>query len=389
MAIVSSATLVLSLLAFAAAFIPVWKQITPKNNAEGPFHLGGHTALIFDQKFYIFGGFDEDFASNTWTYKNQTWRFDFATKEWKLMAFGPSARAFHTAVMDHGNHKMYMYGGANIPSDFSFIDIYSDLWEYDIDRNVWTQIPELATNPGVRLAATMVLDGHHLYLTAGVNFVNPDPFFLASSSDMWKFDLHTRIWTLLKANMAPGNPPTRFTFFGAPTTNFHNHHKLFVIASGETDSLAGDTHLNDTWVYDITTDAFINVTPANPLNNLHYGIGLSSAVSSGIMVDPHVYPFFGGEGEGGETGCGAPFTTNPQNQTWILNMDTFLYQQLFPVGDLPQALKRNAGDVVDVFYYVYGGYSFHCVDNVGGQIWSPYVFRLKLKDVPDPPEDLI
>jgi len=202
---------------------------------------------------------------------------------------------------------------------------------------------------------------------------------LASSNDLWKYHIASNTWTLLRADGAAGNPTSRFTYFGAPTRK--NGHDLFVIVSGETFTEAGDFHLNSSWTYNVEGDAFHDVTPHNPAHNLFHGVGLSSAVSAGIMTDPHVYPLYGGEGEGGETGCGAPFTTNPQNQTWILDIETFQYSQLFPTGDLPPALKRNAGDVVDNFFYVSGGYSFSCVDNVGGQVWfDGVVWRLKLKE---------
>jgi len=351
---------------------PEWVKIVAVN--QGPTNLGAHSLNIHEGKMYVFAGFFEDFATENFVFRNALWSFNIHNKRWKSLSTGPDPRAFHMAAIDHGAEKLYVYGGERFTSDFSEFDCLDDLWVYDINDDEWTEITQPATYPGPRANTQMIFFGGNLYLFGGID----ENFH--TSSDLWRYTVATNTWTLLRSDGASGNPPPRFTYFA---TSFKSGtHTKFLIVNGEfIDDQFNDFTYNDSWIYDIQSDTFTNITPANPNDNIYHGRGISSGASNGIVKNSNLYPIFAGEAPGGVAQCGAPFTTNVQNQTWTMDLTTMLWTQKFPTeknaGDRPVGVKRSAADTKGNSMYLFGGWTFHCVNNVGGQTWPPDVYKLK------------
>jgi N-acetylneuraminic acid mutarotase len=106
--------------------------------SEAPFRRLEHSAVVINDKLYIFGGaypVGEDF-----TITNELWEYDFSNKQWTRIggAGFPDNRWGHSAVVY--NNQMYVFGGCIDPSD----DIYlNDLWQYDFAMSPRKAMPWL------------------------------------------------------------------------------------------------------------------------------------------------------------------------------------------------------------------------------------------------------
>jgi len=353
---------------------PTWHKIVAVNTGPQFLGLGAHSLNIDDNKMYVFGGFHEPFSTENFTFFNNLWRFGLHSHRWVALSTGPSARAFHCATIDSDNDMLYVYGGGTFNSDFSELTFFNDFWKYDIDYDVWTQITQPTINPGTRVETQFVYISHHIYMFGGIT---DDEF--TNANDLWKYTIATNHWTQLIGDGVAGSPSPRFTFYAVSYMN-GGHNKFLVVNGEHIDEDFNTITLNDSFVYDVQVGSWSNVTPALPSQNLAQGLGLSSGASYDVVVDANAYIIYGGEAPGGEAGCGAPFTNNPQNTTYALDLDTLLWHQLFPTGvtsgSIPVGVKRNSGDTTDDAYYFFGGWSFSCVDNVGGQTWPPDVYKL-------------
>lgn len=119
---------------------------------------------------YIFGGL----GSNG--YKNDLYIYDIHLKKWSKPNFTgdkPSSRHLHTALIY--NEKMFIFGGKN--------DTYlNDIFEYDFELNHWSKIEESGDVPqkryghtAVQIFGTMLISGGYgdqSYLNGNILYFN-------------------------------------------------------------------------------------------------------------------------------------------------------------------------------------------------------------------------
>jgi len=101
-----------------------WALIPNKGNFPKPIYL--HTAVIYENKMWVFGG-------STGKDTNDFYSFDFATSEWsKIETSGPipSARYGHAACVCNG--RMYIVGGCKQNSVY-----FQDSHSYDFVTKKW------------------------------------------------------------------------------------------------------------------------------------------------------------------------------------------------------------------------------------------------------------
>lgn len=80
---------------------------TPKN---WPASRWGHTAVVYSDEMYIFGGYTD-------SYSNELWRFSFSKLKWSLVETKgdmPLPRQFHSAVTFEDS--MFVYGMFSSPT---------------------------------------------------------------------------------------------------------------------------------------------------------------------------------------------------------------------------------------------------------------------------------
>jgi len=363
---------------------PHWKVIIADNDGPQNLGLGAHSLNIHDGKMYVFGGYHEDFEDEVNTFYNQFWAFNLHTHHWTSLPTAPAPRAFHMNAIDTHNEHLYIYGGETYTADFSAEEIFSDLWKFDLNTHVWTEITQRPITPGGRSNCQMVYHAGHLYLFGGIEDVE-----FTTSKQLWKYHIASNTWTELRSDSSPDGPGARFTYFATKYRSSNGHTNFLAINGEHINGSFFDFTYRDDWSYDINADTWNDITPALPINNFRHGNGGSSGAQMGILSS-YQYPIFAGEAPGGVAECGAPFTTNVQNTTWTLDLSKLLWSQRFPTAataaDLPLGVKRSAADTKGNSMYLFGGWNFICVNNVGGQVWPPHVYRLNFNSADDDDE---
>lgn len=88
-----------------------------------------HTASLYNDKIYVFGG-------NVHGYKsNKLICYDTKSLKWEIIKVknSPPERSSHSAVVYEG--KIYVFGGKSVENDK-----LGDFWVYDIEANAWNEI---------------------------------------------------------------------------------------------------------------------------------------------------------------------------------------------------------------------------------------------------------
>jgi len=205
------------------------------------------TLVTIGNKAHMFGGFLECFDVNTCDhhYYESVHTINLDTNKWKeepLRTVRPGARILHGAVKYDQN--MIIVKGAKYNIDISNIAFYDDMWSYNPQTNVWTEIVSANAGPGARFGPGVVISesNNKLYLFGGLS-----PSF-EIQNDMWSFNFATRVWTLLIAGSTTSTsiPAPRFT----PVFQIDNDRDLIFIFGGDSvDDGTVNAQANDTWVY--------------------------------------------------------------------------------------------------------------------------------------------
>ena len=112
-----------------------WQFIAPVNS---PAELGrhDHSAVVYDDVMYIYGGKSVDV-------KGDLWAFNLKTRVWKSIPV-PTAMAprhGHGAVVV--DDKMYVYGGY-VPSTYG--DLSDEVWSFEFKDMAWTKVGPRSDN---------------------------------------------------------------------------------------------------------------------------------------------------------------------------------------------------------------------------------------------------
>lgn len=109
-----------------------------------PTPRSGHTASLFDNKIFVFGG-ASDMGST-----HEIYVFDTATLAWtKPQVSGalPRFREMHAAVVSVALQTIFFLGGC----DFSRGQCYNDVWAFNIADRSWTEVSNLEQVPADEL----------------------------------------------------------------------------------------------------------------------------------------------------------------------------------------------------------------------------------------------
>eukprot|EP00612_Vaucheria_litorea_P006419 CAMPEP_0171479238 /NCGR_PEP_ID=MMETSP0946-20130122/5282_1 /TAXON_ID=109269 /ORGANISM="Vaucheria litorea, Strain CCMP2940" /LENGTH=512 /DNA_ID=CAMNT_0012010083 /DNA_START=25 /DNA_END=1563 /DNA_ORIENTATION=+ len=212
-----------------------WSRIEPNLENGGqpaPCQRSLHVAVVYEDKMYVFGGYD---GSNR---VNDFYEFDIQTRKWSIVpALGtpPSPRDRHTGVVHGTNFYVFAgFDGAQRVNDFFSFNFSESKWspvsvssgvapssrhshasvvysnsmfvfggydgsyrndfhEYNFSKAGWQQVSATGKVPRARYRATCVVHGLCMYLFGGHDGTR-------HLNDVHVFELEPRVWLTLNTD---------------------------------------------------------------------------------------------------------------------------------------------------------------------------------------------
>lgn len=240
---------------------PVWRRITPEG--ERPAMRGGHQMCIDSDsgKIYLFGGWDG--AKDLCDF----WEYDQKKNQWTCLSRnthserGPMARSCHKLCFNSAKKHIYMLGRYVDQESRAAADLNNDFWCYDIKAAKWCLLSaNVAEENGPELIYDhqMVIDGEkqQLYIFGGrITCVESTP--TTQYSGLYRYDIATRVWTLVKADNASDA-------WGIRLRSRIGHSMLLNPLTRELYIFAGQRnkdYLSDFYIYELDTDTVHELTP--------------------------------------------------------------------------------------------------------------------------------
>jgi len=137
---------------------PTWQLV--RSSTGGPPRRTGHSAVVYKDRLYIFGGTDGNY------HYNDTWCFDWATQSWselKCVGYIPAPREGHAACMV--DDIMYIFGGRGVDGN----DL-GDLASFKISSYRWFMFAHMGPAPFGRSGHTMVSVQNRVFVVGGEAF---------------------------------------------------------------------------------------------------------------------------------------------------------------------------------------------------------------------------
>lgn len=231
-----SSVVAVFMLIFLAAPFAIPASASEPRPASRSYH-----ALAYDagaDRIVLFGGWVEDSNGETWTY-------DLETNEWAQMnpTAPPPARDSHAMAYDSQSRRVILFGGV---SGFPGL-VRNDTWAYDYATDLWTNMAP-AGGPSPRIGARMV---YSVELDRIVLFGGHDG---QCHGDTWTYDFESNVWTEMTPASSPA--PRAWQAFA-----YDIESRRIVLFGGDRNCMPGSP-FGDTWTYDIVSNSWQNLNPA-------------------------------------------------------------------------------------------------------------------------------
>lgn len=157
--------------------------ITLTQNYE---HIEVSAAFAYDGKGYVIGKNPFDFNLNN----NNNFR-EFtpdATTPWKVLGDTPTEGSFGMFHLQFDDKVIIAMGNAN---SFAQNQNSSEVWEYDIPNNIWTQKNDFSGNPR-RNGISFMYNGEG-YIGLGIS-TSSTTGLAEQNSDLWKYNVTNDSW---------------------------------------------------------------------------------------------------------------------------------------------------------------------------------------------------
>ncbi|MCB0164045.1 MAG: hypothetical protein KDI79_07465 [Anaerolineae bacterium] len=176
---------------------------------------------------------------------------------------GPGPRYEHAMEYSPVNNQIYLFGGRDGSQ------IYNDIWALDMNSLTWRKLAvNSPTAPPARFSTVMMVDqnAENLYIATGHTQGNQN------LGDIWRLNLSTETWEDLTGAAGPGPQPR----YGDPGGNLGNN---LVLTHG-----FGTTRYNDTWRFNTGTDQWENITPPGQLPLQRCLFAATTAVGTSLII---------------------------------------------------------------------------------------------------------
>ncbi len=246
---------------------------------------------------------------------------------------GPKARTDHTAIVDPVRKNLVIFGGRGSGT-------FGDTWVFDLTTRMWREVK--GQGPAARFGHGAVYDGANrrmvVVMGEGAGFFN----------DVWTFDLDKETWKqLMPSSNGADVPRTRY----GQSAALDGKGRVF-ISHGFSDQ----GRFDDTWAFDLTTNKWVNLTPASgpkPLKRCLHEMAYDAAADRVIM--------FGG--------CSSPFGPCPQGDMWAFDLKSNSWKELTPTGNKPSPRSNPslAYDPMGKKIFLFGGSTSN---GASAEVWS-------------------
>lgn len=218
-----------------------------KMDARPPTKRFGQ-AIAYDaesDRVILFSGFDFD------SYKmiQDTWAYDYNTDTWTEMKpeISPPGQAFHALTYDPTTDRVILWGGDTwTPDPTNITPRDSSVWAYDYNTNTWEQyLPDIGPSPRTNHAMAFDENAKKVLMYGGTD---------SGTTEVQAYDYNTNSWETI-----PGSSPfpgalSRHAMVYVPDID------RFVVFGGQLGSRLAN-YINDTWIYDLNTNTWTNLTP--------------------------------------------------------------------------------------------------------------------------------
>ncbi len=240
----------------------------------------------------------------------------------------PPARFGNAMVYDDESDRIIIFGGE---TDWWAHDRMADTWAYDLETNRWENMAP-AVSPSPRLSPGMVYDPKaNLVIAFGGNGWLP-------LQDTWTYDLNTNTWTKMNPSVSP---PARI----AGQMVYDDKRDQVIMFGGL--SPDEDYALNDTWIYDLGSNNWTEVTTSVSPEDRCLGVAAYDLESDRMIL-------FGGYRFA---------LDNPDNETWIYNPSNHTWTNMTTaISPAPRFDAACAYDIHADRFLVFGGTPSGCDD---------------------------
>lgn len=241
--------LILGLVIISSGTIGSLLFIVVIQNASPTARYG--STMVYDpvlQKVIFFGGGYQD--TTGYEVFNDMWLFDPTSNLWTEInpTVKPSARSGHSMVYDSTNHKIILFGGWADNAG-----LMSDTWIFDSQTNQWTEVFPV-NNPSNRQSCSMYYDpnAQRVILFGGYREVG------GHLDDMWEYNYSDNTWIELSSL---SNPSGRY---GSKMV-YDPINQRTILFGGRTTSI-----MDDTWIYYYGNNTWIELNPTDRPNTRYW-----------------------------------------------------------------------------------------------------------------------
>ncbi|MCJ8738572.1 hypothetical protein PDJAM_G00037220 [Pangasius djambal] len=173
-------------------------------SSSGPVSRYGHSLTLYQDKLYMFGGKLEMGSGNV---TDELWVFNMQSKSWAQQSPSTPAHGQVYAVEGHSAHIAELdTGDVVMVVIFGYSSIYSyisNVQEYNIKTNTWL-VPETrgaTVQGGYGHSSVYDAGSKSVYVHGGYKSLPANKYSLVD--DLYRYEVHTRIWTILKESGYP------------------------------------------------------------------------------------------------------------------------------------------------------------------------------------------
>lgn len=225
--------------------------------------------------------------------------------EWRAMAAAgplPPARRDAALVYDAYRERLLLFGGRQGNTALN------DTWAFDLTTSTWMELAiPVTARPPARYSMVAGLDAMRGQFIITTGEARPGVFF----NDVWALDLEANLW--VQQAPAGGPPAARYGAAGG----IPDYSNSLFLTHGFTDQ----GRFDDTWVLDLETLTWRNVTPAGDLP-------LKRCLHGAAPLGWTQLALFGG--------CSSPVGPCPQGDTWVFDLPQGEWRTVAGPGPAPR-----------------------------------------------------